>query len=96
MLCVLLLTAVIVLCVHIHTNNTNYTQERNELLTRDTNLTEEREQLLTTIKALKDQLEIKNKDFTVEKKELLSKHDNLMKLLGEMGNNDHNYTNILH
>ncbi len=96
LLCVLLLTAVIVLCVHIRTNNTNYTQERNELLTRDTNLTEEREQLLTTIKALKDQLEIKNKDFTVEKKELLSKHDNLMKLLGEMGNNDHNYTNILH
>uniref|UniRef100_A0A672R0G3 C-type lectin domain-containing protein n=1 Tax=Sinocyclocheilus grahami TaxID=75366 RepID=A0A672R0G3_SINGR len=52
---------------------------RNELLTRNTNLTEEREQLLTTIKALKDQLAIKNEDFTAEQKELLSKNDNLMK-----------------
>uniref|UniRef100_A0A673K9H3 C-type lectin domain-containing protein n=1 Tax=Sinocyclocheilus rhinocerous TaxID=307959 RepID=A0A673K9H3_9TELE len=55
LLCVLLLTAVIVLCVHIHSNNSNCTEERDELLTRNTNLTEEREQLLTTIKALKDQ-----------------------------------------
>ncbi|XP_043105766.1 uncharacterized protein LOC122352417 [Puntigrus tetrazona] len=45
-LCVLLLTAVIALCVYIHTNNTNYTQERDELLTNITNLTEERNQLL--------------------------------------------------
>ncbi|XP_073685356.1 uncharacterized protein [Garra rufa] len=71
LLCVLLLTAVIVLCVHIHTNyttelwNTNYTEETNQLLTKITNLTEEREQLLTTIKT--------------EKKELLSKNDNLIK-----------------
>ncbi|XP_058626546.1 C-type lectin domain family 17, member A-like [Onychostoma macrolepis] len=28
LLCVLLLTSVIVLCVHIHTNNTNYTENR--------------------------------------------------------------------
>uniref|UniRef100_A0A671R6P6 C-type lectin domain-containing protein n=1 Tax=Sinocyclocheilus anshuiensis TaxID=1608454 RepID=A0A671R6P6_9TELE len=52
LLCVLLLTAVIVLCVHIYTN---CTQERDQLI-RNTHLTEEREQLLTTIKALKDQL----------------------------------------
>ncbi|XP_016137081.1 C-type lectin domain family 10 member A-like [Sinocyclocheilus grahami] len=47
LLCVLLLTAVIVLCVQIHTKNTNYTEERKELLTKITNLTEERDQLLT-------------------------------------------------
>uniref|UniRef100_A0A8C1GVY7 C-type lectin domain-containing protein n=1 Tax=Cyprinus carpio TaxID=7962 RepID=A0A8C1GVY7_CYPCA len=47
LLCVLLLTAVIVLCVHIYTNNTNYTQERDQLLTKINNLTEERDQILT-------------------------------------------------
>ncbi|XP_059395734.1 C-type lectin domain family 17, member A-like [Carassius carassius] len=47
LLCVLLLTAVIVLCVHIHTNNTNYTQKRDQLLTKINSLTEERNQLLT-------------------------------------------------
>ncbi|XP_050977576.1 CD209 antigen-like protein A [Labeo rohita] len=44
LLCVLLLTAVIVLCVHIHTNNTNYTKEKDQLLTGNTNLTEEKDQ----------------------------------------------------
>uniref|UniRef100_A0A672N300 C-type lectin domain-containing protein n=1 Tax=Sinocyclocheilus grahami TaxID=75366 RepID=A0A672N300_SINGR len=48
LLCVLLLTAVIVLCVHIHTKSTNYTEERQQLLTKITNLTEERDQLLTS------------------------------------------------
>uniref|UniRef100_A0A8C1I8Z2 C-type lectin domain-containing protein n=1 Tax=Cyprinus carpio TaxID=7962 RepID=A0A8C1I8Z2_CYPCA len=62
LLCVLLLTAVIVLCVHIHTNNTNCTEERNELLTRNTNLTEEREQLLTTITNLMKQIEQLNEE----------------------------------
>ncbi|XP_050977498.1 uncharacterized protein LOC127172293 [Labeo rohita] len=47
LLCVLLLTAVIVQCVHIHINNTNYTGERDQLLTKINNLTEERDQLLT-------------------------------------------------
>ncbi|KAK2871202.1 hypothetical protein Q8A67_023729 [Cirrhinus molitorella] len=46
LLCVLLLTAVIVLCVHIHTNYTNYTQETNQLLTKIKNLTEERDELM--------------------------------------------------
>ncbi|XP_042602768.1 CD209 antigen-like protein A [Cyprinus carpio] len=45
LLCVLLLTAVIVLCVHIYTKSTNYTQERQQLLTKITNLSEERDQL---------------------------------------------------
>ncbi|XP_056103767.1 CD209 antigen-like protein A isoform X3 [Rhinichthys klamathensis goyatoka] len=46
LLCVLLLTAVIVLCVHIHTKSTNYTEERDQLLTNITRLTEERDQLI--------------------------------------------------
>uniref|UniRef100_A0A8C1Z1I5 Uncharacterized protein n=1 Tax=Cyprinus carpio TaxID=7962 RepID=A0A8C1Z1I5_CYPCA len=84
LLCVLLMTAVIVLCVHIHTKNTNQT------LTRSTNLTEERDQLLTTINALKDQLAINNQNFTAEKNELLSKNDNLRKQIQQLNkeNND--------
>ncbi|CAM4572151.1 unnamed protein product [Leuciscus chuanchicus] len=49
LLCVLLLTAVIVLCVYIHTKSTkitNLTEERQQLLNMITNLTEERDQLL--------------------------------------------------
>uniref|UniRef100_A0A8C1GWX9 Zmp:0000000924 n=1 Tax=Cyprinus carpio TaxID=7962 RepID=A0A8C1GWX9_CYPCA len=52
LLCVLLLTAVIVLCVHIYTNNTNYTQERDQLLTKINNLTEERDELIIKNKNL--------------------------------------------
>ncbi len=82
LLCVLLQTAVIVLCVHIYTNNTNYTQETHQLLTNITNLTEVRNQLLIMIKDFKtanDQLEIQNNNLTIENKELLSKNDDLMK-----------------
>ncbi|XP_067310836.1 CD209 antigen-like protein E isoform X2 [Pseudorasbora parva] len=50
LLCVLLMTAVIVLCVHIHTLSTNYTEERNKLLTKITNLTEERDGQIFTNK----------------------------------------------
>ncbi|XP_050977782.1 C-type lectin domain family 4 member M [Labeo rohita] len=77
LLCVLLLTAVIVLCVHIHTNNT---EDRDELLIKITNLTEERHLLLNTIKDFKtekDQLVIQK--LANEKKELQSKNDDLMK-----------------
>ncbi len=66
LLCVLLLTAVIVLCVHIYTNNTNYTEETYQLLTNITNLTEERDQLLTKITNL---TEVRN--------QLLTKINNL-------------------
>ncbi|KAL1263513.1 hypothetical protein QQF64_006252, partial [Cirrhinus molitorella] len=45
LVCVLLLTSVIVLCVHINTKSTNYTQERQQLLAKITNLTEETVQL---------------------------------------------------
>ncbi|XP_016368372.1 C-type lectin domain family 17, member A-like [Sinocyclocheilus rhinocerous] len=68
LLCVLLLTAIIVLCVHIHTKNTNYTEEKDQLLTKINNLTEERDQLLT-----------KNINLTNERDGLLIKNDNLTK-----------------
>ncbi|XP_050976874.1 CD209 antigen-like protein B [Labeo rohita] len=81
LLCVLLLTAVIVLCVHIHTNNTNYTEETHQLRTRITSLTEERAQLLTNITDLtEERIQIQtnnsnliqlNKKLMQEKKELL-------------------------
>uniref|UniRef100_A0A8C2HWI6 C-type lectin domain-containing protein n=1 Tax=Cyprinus carpio TaxID=7962 RepID=A0A8C2HWI6_CYPCA len=82
LLCVLLLTAVIVLCVQIHSKNTNYTEEKEQLLNKITNLTEEREHLLITIndyKTEKYQLVIQNNNLTIEKKDLLSKHDVVMK-----------------
>ncbi|XP_067249325.1 asialoglycoprotein receptor 1-like [Chanodichthys erythropterus] len=63
LLCVLLLTAVIVLCVHIHTKSSNYTPETHQLLTNITNLTQER-----------DGLKIKNKDLTNERDQLLNKN----------------------
>ncbi|XP_056113660.1 CD209 antigen-like protein E [Rhinichthys klamathensis goyatoka] len=45
LLCVLLLTAVIVLCVHIHTKSKNYTEERDGLIIKNKYLTNERDQL---------------------------------------------------
>ncbi|KAL0182555.1 hypothetical protein M9458_021930, partial [Cirrhinus mrigala] len=65
--------SVFVLCIHIHTNNANCTEERDQLLTKITNLTEERDQLLITVKdfkTVKNQLEIQNNNLTIEKKEL--------------------------
>uniref|UniRef100_A0A8C1A941 C-type lectin domain-containing protein n=1 Tax=Cyprinus carpio carpio TaxID=630221 RepID=A0A8C1A941_CYPCA len=47
LLCVFLLTAVIVLCVHVHTKNTNHREERHKLLIKNDNLTEKRDLLLT-------------------------------------------------
>ncbi|XP_067289935.1 CD209 antigen-like protein C [Pseudorasbora parva] len=67
LLCVLLLTAVIVLCVHIHTLSTNYTEERDQLLNKITNITEERDELIINKKNLtneRDQLIFKNKNLT--------------------------------
>ncbi|XP_077086871.1 uncharacterized protein LOC143738674 isoform X2 [Siphateles boraxobius] len=75
LLCVLLLTAVIVLCVHIHTKSTNYTEERDQLLTNNTRLTEERDQLLTNNTRLteeRDQLLTRNMQLTKEKDGLSS------------------------
>ncbi|XP_052463223.1 asialoglycoprotein receptor 1-like [Carassius gibelio] len=69
LLCVLLLTAVIVLCVHIHTKNTN-----------ETKLTEERDQLLTTIK----DFTAENKELLFKNDSLRKQIDDLQKRLGEM------------
>jgi len=66
LLCVLLLTAVIVLCVHIHTKTTNYTEERDWLLTNITRFTEERNRLIS-----------KNENLTNERNQLISKNENL-------------------
>ncbi|XP_067249326.1 asialoglycoprotein receptor 2-like [Chanodichthys erythropterus] len=77
MLCVLLLTAVIVLCVHIHTKSSNCTPKTHQLLTNITNLTQERDQLLTMINNLsqeRDWLKIKKKDLTNERDQLLNKN----------------------
>ncbi|KAK9976638.1 hypothetical protein ABG768_021843 [Culter alburnus] len=77
LLCVLLLTAVIVLCVHIHTKSSNYTPETHQLLTNITNLTQERDQLLTMITNLseeRDGLKIKNKNLINERDQLLNKN----------------------
>uniref|UniRef100_A0A9J7X156 C-type lectin domain-containing protein n=1 Tax=Cyprinus carpio carpio TaxID=630221 RepID=A0A9J7X156_CYPCA len=82
LLCVLLLTAVIVLCVHIHTKNTNYTEETPQLLTRNNSLTEETQQLLTKITNLTEergQLLTKYINMTNERNGLLIKNDNLTK-----------------
>ncbi|XP_059361594.1 C-type lectin domain family 4 member F-like [Carassius carassius] len=72
LVCVLLITAVIVLCVLIYTKSTNYAQERQQLqtkitnlLTNNMNLTEERQQLKTKITNLteeRDQLKSERKD----------------------------------
>ncbi|RXN32702.1 CD209 antigen-like protein [Labeo rohita] len=52
LLCVLLLIALIVLCVHIHTIRTNCTQERDEVITEKENLSKERDQLPVVVKGI--------------------------------------------
>uniref|UniRef100_A0A671L9B6 C-type lectin domain-containing protein n=1 Tax=Sinocyclocheilus anshuiensis TaxID=1608454 RepID=A0A671L9B6_9TELE len=76
LLCVLLLTAVIVLGFHIYTKNTNY-----QLQIKITNLTEERDELVTKITNLtkeRDELIIKNAN-------LLNKTDQLINQLSILG-----------
>ncbi|XP_058644796.1 CD209 antigen-like protein C isoform X2 [Onychostoma macrolepis] len=82
LLCVLLLTAVIVLCVHIYTKSTDYTEERDELLTKITNLTEARNQILTkyiNVTNERDGLLIKNDNLTKQKDQF----SQLQKVLNE-------------
>uniref|UniRef100_A0A8C1GV52 Zmp:0000000924 n=1 Tax=Cyprinus carpio TaxID=7962 RepID=A0A8C1GV52_CYPCA len=79
LLCVLLLAAVIVLGVHIYTNNTNYTQERDLLLTKITNLTEDRDDLQTKINGLtEDKDQLLTNSLTEERNELIIKNRNLL------------------
>uniref|UniRef100_A0A8C1ATA7 C-type lectin domain-containing protein n=4 Tax=Cyprinus carpio TaxID=7962 RepID=A0A8C1ATA7_CYPCA len=72
LLCVLLLTAVIVLCVLIYTKSTNYTQERDQLLIRNENLTNERELLI-----------LQNGNLTKERDQLKSEKNDLQKCLAD-------------
>ncbi|XP_048024151.1 asialoglycoprotein receptor 1-like [Megalobrama amblycephala] len=74
-MCVLLLTAVIVLCVLIKSKSTNCSEETHQLLSKITNLTEERDQQQNE----KDQLQIKITDLTEERDELLTKNMQLAK-----------------
>ncbi|XP_050977571.1 C-type lectin domain family 17, member A-like isoform X2 [Labeo rohita] len=78
LLCVLLLTAVIVLCVHIHTNSTNYTEETHQPLTNITNLIEERDELLTNEK---DGLLIKNDNLTKQREQCFQERNYLVESL---------------
>uniref|UniRef100_A0A673JWZ2 C-type lectin domain family 17, member A-like n=1 Tax=Sinocyclocheilus rhinocerous TaxID=307959 RepID=A0A673JWZ2_9TELE len=89
LLCVLLLTAIIVLCVHIHTKNTNYTEEKDQLLTKINNLTEERDQLLTkniNLTNERDGLLIKNDNLTKQREQFNQEINELVKSLHETGN----------
>ncbi|XP_065146223.2 uncharacterized protein [Paramisgurnus dabryanus] len=99
LLCVLLLTAVMGLCVLINTNNhqfniknKNITEERDQLLTKYTNITEERDQLLTkytNINKESDQLLTKYTNITEERNELIAKNNDCsyqLKLLNEKKN----------
>ncbi|XP_067289837.1 C-type lectin domain family 4 member K-like isoform X2 [Pseudorasbora parva] len=80
LLCVLLLTAVIVLCVHIHTLSTNYTEERDQIRINITNLTEMRDELLnkiTNITEERDGLIFTNKNLNNERDQLIFTNKNL-------------------
>nr|XP_055064539.1 CD209 antigen-like protein C isoform X1 [Misgurnus anguillicaudatus] len=89
LLCVLLLTAVIVLCVLINTNNQqfdiktkNITEERDQLLTKYTNIKQERDQLLTNntnFKKERDQLRTNNTNLKKDRDQLLTDSSNLKK-----------------
>ncbi|KAK2871199.1 hypothetical protein Q8A67_023726 [Cirrhinus molitorella] len=85
LLCVLLLTAVIVLCVHIHTNYTNYMQETHQLITKITNLTVEKDELLTN-----------NINLTDERDDLLTENDNLSKQREQLIQERNELVNSLH
>ncbi|XP_073672059.1 uncharacterized protein [Paramisgurnus dabryanus] len=82
LLCVLLLTAVIVLCVLINTNNQQFniktktiTEERDQLLTKYTNITEERDQLLSKNHLLtKERDKLQNEQLT-KKNTLWTRYD---------------------
>uniref|UniRef100_A0A8C1GW12 C-type lectin domain-containing protein n=1 Tax=Cyprinus carpio TaxID=7962 RepID=A0A8C1GW12_CYPCA len=98
LLCVLLLTAVIVLCVHIYTNNTNYTQERDQLLTKINNLTEERDQILTKYINMtneRDGLLIKNDKLGKQKDQFSQERNQLQKILNETGDLELQLNNLL-
>ncbi|XP_048015108.1 CD209 antigen-like protein C [Megalobrama amblycephala] len=70
LLCVLLLTAVIVLCVM-------FTGERQRLISKNDNLTDEKDQLIFMFTGERQQLISKNDNLTDEKDQLIFKNENL-------------------
>ncbi|XDV31253.1 hypothetical protein PO909_033986 [Leuciscus waleckii] len=83
LLCVLLLTAVIVLCVYIKTKSTNYTEETHQLLTKISNFTEERDELLTR----NTQLTKERDGLSSSNLELIKHRDQLNKEKNELSKN---------
>uniref|UniRef100_A0A672KMR6 C-type lectin domain-containing protein n=1 Tax=Sinocyclocheilus grahami TaxID=75366 RepID=A0A672KMR6_SINGR len=87
LLCVILLTAVIVLGITLTqerqqfiSKNENLTNEREQLIFKNTNLTNEREQLIlknTNLTNEREQLILKNKNLTKEREQLIFKNTNL-------------------
>ncbi|XP_056322516.1 CD209 antigen-like protein E [Danio aesculapii] len=76
LLCFLLLTAVIMLSVFNYTNNTNYTEERRQLITNIANITEDKDKLLTIITNItedKDKLITNIINLTEDRDELVNK-----------------------
>lgn len=74
LLCILLLTAVMVLCVY-------FTTERNHLITHINNLTEERKQIFTKY----EQILNHSNNLTAESKQIKNKIDELQRGLYEQG-----------
>ncbi|XP_026144327.1 C-type lectin domain family 4 member F-like [Carassius auratus] len=86
LLCVLLLTAVIVLCVYIHTKNTTCTEETHKLLTKINNLTEQSDLLLTkniNMTNERNGLVINNDILTKERDQFNRERNNLQKIINE-------------
>ncbi|XP_052423961.1 asialoglycoprotein receptor 1-like isoform X2 [Carassius gibelio] len=87
LLCVLLLTAVIVLCVHTYTNNTHCTEDR-KLLTKITNLTEQIDQILTKYINMtneRDGLLMRIDNLTKQKDQFSQERNQLRTILNETG-----------
>ncbi|XP_056109218.1 uncharacterized protein LOC130087052 [Rhinichthys klamathensis goyatoka] len=80
LLCVLLLTAVMMLCVYFKT-------ERNQLLTHINNLTEERQQILTKY----EQILNHSNNLTEEREQVKNKNDELQRVLYEQDQRADNF-----
>ncbi|XP_042610473.1 CD209 antigen-like protein E [Cyprinus carpio] len=86
LLCVFLLTAVIVLCIHVHTKNTNHREETHKLLTKINNLTEQSDLLLTKYINMTNErngLLIKNDNLTKQRDQFNQERNKLQKILNE-------------
>ncbi|XP_073770552.1 uncharacterized protein [Danio rerio] len=106
LLCVLLLTALIVLCVyfsiqrkHLLKHITELNEEREEILNRNNDLTEEIEKLSKLNKDLtkeKEQISKLNDDLTKKKEQILKLNDDLTKEKDKIGNEQNQLRQWLH